>query len=127
VSIPRRLFRIAVDKLREGIDEGLDWIPGSSPPRKDARQELDEFLADPAPPAASRRPPGPAPHPLAAEYQLLGLAPGADRDAVRRAWRRLVRDHHPDRHAGDPPAQAAARERFLIYQAAYERIIASLD
>ena len=48
MSIPRRLLRIAVDKIREGIDEGMEWIPGTSP-RKDARRELDDFLADPVP------------------------------------------------------------------------------
>lgn len=30
-------------------------------------------------------------------YLVLGLAPGADREEVRRVYRRLVAEHHPDR------------------------------
>jgi len=30
-------------------------------------------------------------------YMVLGLAPGADREEVRRVYRRLVAEHHPDR------------------------------
>ncbi|HHY48188.1 MAG TPA: DnaJ family molecular chaperone [Alphaproteobacteria bacterium] len=30
-------------------------------------------------------------------YTVLGLAPGADRNEVRRVYRRLVAEHHPDR------------------------------
>ena len=47
-------------------------------------------------------------------------------EAVRRAWRRLARDNHPDRFPGDLHAQAAARERFLDAQQAYERVLAHL-
>jgi hypothetical protein len=35
-------------------------------------------------------------HPLARQYALLGLAPGADAQAVKRAYRRLAREVHPD-------------------------------
>lgn len=34
-------------------------------------------------------------------FAALGLEPGADRDAVERAYRRLIKDHHPDREGGD--------------------------
>lgn len=47
-------------------------------------------------------------------YAILGLRPDADRAAIRAAYRRLVRDCHPDLHPYDP--QAAARFRQL-YQA----------
>ncbi|MEO1368864.1 MAG: DnaJ domain-containing protein, partial [Acidobacteriota bacterium] len=35
-------------------------------------------------------------------YARLELEPGADAEAVDRAWRRLVRVYHPDRFANDP-------------------------
>ena len=35
------------------------------------------------------------------DFAALGLEPGADRDAVERAYRRLIKDHHPDREGGD--------------------------
>jgi hypothetical protein len=34
-------------------------------------------------------------------YAALGLEPGADSDAVDRAYRKLIKVHHPDRHGGD--------------------------
>ncbi|MFZ5480113.1 MAG: DnaJ domain-containing protein [Myxococcota bacterium] len=34
---------------------------------------------------------------LAAHYAVLGLAPGAGYEAVRAAYRRAARQHHPDR------------------------------
>lgn len=37
----------------------------------------------------------------ASAYAALGLRPGADRDEVERAYRRLIKLHHPDRHGGD--------------------------
>lgn len=37
----------------------------------------------------------------ASAYAALGLSPGADRDEVDRAYRRLIKLHHPDRNGGD--------------------------
>ena len=48
--------------------------------------------ANEAPPGP---PPGSDPH-RAAAYQQLGLAWGASRDAIKKAHRRLVKQHHPD-------------------------------
>lgn len=48
-------------------------------------------------------------------YAVLGLPEDADAAAVRRAYRRLARDCHPDANPDDP--QAA--ERFLTLAAAY--------
>ena len=52
-------------------------------------------------------------------YELLGVDAEADHDAIRDAYRRLVRKAHPDRHPDDP----GAHERFLAIQAAYEVLI----
>ena len=41
-------------------------------------------------------------------YAILGLPRDADKDAIRKAYRRLARDSHPDLHPGD----ADAEERF---------------
>lgn len=41
-------------------------------------------------------------------YQILGVPECASSVAIRQAWRRLARVHHPDRHQGD----ADAVERF---------------
>ncbi|MEO7655444.1 MAG: DnaJ domain-containing protein [Sphingomicrobium sp.] len=34
-------------------------------------------------------------------YEVLGLPPGADRRAIEQAYRRLIKEHHPDRAGGD--------------------------
>jgi len=52
------------------------------------------------------------------DWGLLGLAPGADKAAVKRAYRRLAMRWHPDRNA-DP----AATERFREIRAAYDRLL----
>ncbi len=41
-------------------------------------------------------------------YEILGLPRDADKEAIRKAYRRLAKDSHPDLHPGDP----AAEERF---------------
>ncbi|MFL6739249.1 MAG: DnaJ family molecular chaperone, partial [Sphingomicrobium sp.] len=37
----------------------------------------------------------------ASAYAALGLEPGADGAAVDRAYRKLIKEHHPDREGGD--------------------------
>ena len=49
-------------------------------------------------------------------YDRLGLFRGATQDDIRRAYRMLVREHHPDTNPGDPSAE----ERFKEVQQAYE-------
>jgi DnaJ domain len=47
---------------------------------------------------------------------LLGLEPDAEFDAVKRAWRTLAKESHPDVKPGDTEAAA----RFQAIQAAYD-------
>ena len=49
-------------------------------------------------------------------WRILGLAPGAGPDEVRRAYRKLAKANHPD------AAGEAALPRFLAIQAAYEQL-----
>jgi DnaJ-class molecular chaperone len=49
-------------------------------------------------------------------YQTLGIARDATADAIKRAWRKLAREHHPDLH----PDDAAAPERLKAINRAYE-------
>jgi len=59
-------------------------------------------------------------------YAALGLPHGATLDEVKRAYRKLMRDHHPDRHAHDPAAEAAAHARAQRINAAYAELTALL-
>ena len=51
-------------------------------------------------------------------YRNLGVSKDASDAEIKRAYRKLARQYHPDRNPGD----AAAEERFKSIQSAYEKI-----
>lgn len=53
--------------------------------------------------------------------EILGVSEHASMDEIKKAYRRLVKIHHPDRFATESKAQQAiAQERFVKIQKAYE-------
>ncbi|WP_339104263.1 J domain-containing protein [Haloterrigena salinisoli] len=52
---------------------------------------------------------------MESHYEVLGLSPTADEREVRRAYRTLLKRHHPD--------QGGSRERFLRIKEAYEALV----
>lgn len=70
----------------------------------------------------------PLEQPTAEDYRLLGLHPGAEPEAVKRAFRGLVKRWHPDRHQQRSALeQHQAEERFKAISLAYRRIVAGWD
>ena len=51
-------------------------------------------------------------------YKILGVDRKASQEEIKKAHRKLVRQHHPDRNPGD----ASAEEKFKEVQAAYDLI-----
>lgn len=68
-------------------------------------------------PAASTVPEG-----LRADFQELGVPFGADAAACKAAYKRLLKIHHPDRHAGHPGNMKKATEKSARINASFRRI-----
>src|SRR6201991_1508287 len=62
-------------------------------------------------------------------YETLGVQKGADPDAIKKAFRKLAMECHPDRHPGDKTAEHRFKELNEAYdvlkdeqkRAAYDR------
>jgi hypothetical protein len=109
-----RRGRVRLDDLS---DEDLE----AEIERRRLDREIDDRARSARPPAggptagASRGPrPAPASHtpgdPVTRAYAALEVPVGADFDAVRKAYRNMMRKYHPDRHAGSPEKQKSANE-----------------
>lgn len=51
-------------------------------------------------------------------YKILGITPDADLDAIKKSYRKLAAQYHPDKNIGD----AEAAERFKEIKKAYDYI-----
>ena len=102
-----------------------------------AWDELDAFLEDDAAaPSAAGGGPGRGPRDaggasaatadprehLRPDYATLEVAFGAPMSDVKRAYKRMMQAHHPDRFAHDPGRQATATRKAIRINAAYSRI-----
>src|SRR4051812_24395459 len=79
-------------------------------PRRVVRRRLLEFLR-----VRRQRPPA-AVMAKRDYYEILGVSKGASADEIKRAHRKLARQHHPDMNKNNP----SATERFKEVQEAYD-------
>ena len=73
------------------------------------------------------QPPPPAPAPaedpvLAGYYANLELPYGANLEEVKAAWKRLMKQYHPDRHAQDPAKREVANALCAQLTHAYKEL-----
>ena len=58
-------------------------------------------------------------------YEVLGIKKGATEDEINTAYRKLVKQYHPDKYVGNPLADLAA-EKIREINAAYDSVINDL-
>jgi curved DNA-binding protein len=51
-------------------------------------------------------------------HEILGVEPNADKDTIKKAYRKLVKEHHPDKNPGDEEAV----KKFHDIQNAYDKL-----
>ncbi|MBP7460395.1 MAG: DnaJ domain-containing protein [Candidatus Delongbacteria bacterium] len=57
-------------------------------------------------------------------WQLFGLHPGSSREEIKKSFRRLAKEYHPDRYTGMPEElQNKAKEKFQQINNAYELLL----
>ena len=72
-------------------------------------------------------PPAPAEDPVLAKYYAnLELPYGANLEEVKAAWKRLMKQYHPDRHAQDPAKREVANALCAQLTHAYKELEKSL-
>ena len=113
VSIPRRIWRL----LRSEVNSRLGRFD-SSPQAPTYEEKTWQDVYDRAEPEAS-------PSTLAAHYRVLELPDGAELEAVRAAYKRLMKKYHPDRFQ-DNAKRATATELVKKINASYAELTRAL-
>lgn len=125
---PDALDGLSEEERRALADEEKDSTVGAKAGRKarqfrDAAEEAWEKAFEAAQARGGGMPGSTRPSPEAERvrwYRTLELEPGADLATVRKAYRRLLKQYHPDKFARDPEKYKAATEVTRNITAAYE-------
>ena len=121
MEIARRLYDIARATVLGDQHQGGEYQPKQVDPG-----QADESAAAEADSAKETRSGGAVDPKLAALYANLEVPYGSDLSAVRAAWRRLLKQYHPDLHGVDPTKREVANELTARLTAAYEELETAL-
>lgn len=99
----KRLIDIARANLNHFSDQRADEKKSTGSPEEPA---FDFNASEPGRTSSPKQ----AHDPLARYYANLEVSPGADRDAVKTAWKRMMKKYHPDLHDSDPEKRKTAEE-----------------
>jgi len=123
--LERTPVEILLDMLHAylpGIDFGDEWLPGrrGRPARRTTRRRTAARSKEPRNEPPASREPDPV---LARCYAELGIPYGADFQQVRGAWRRLMRQHHPDVQGEDAERRRLGTEQAKRFNVAFAEIV----
>jgi len=113
---PARTVDVLLDLRRAAAAQKL---PGVAEPPGGLRRDASSASggSGPAAPAASPPPTGPRSSEPLDQYAVLGAERGADEIAIKKCYRRLVLQWHPDKH---PVKREEAEEKIRLINNAYE-------
>ncbi len=108
------------------LDDAMAELDADLNNDREAREKLERERearrrAEEARSSAGTRPSGP-PERIVRDYATLGLHYGAPFADVKAAYKRLLKEHHPDRHGASPERQKQATETAARINDAYRRI-----
>ncbi|MFZ4615853.1 MAG: J domain-containing protein [Rectinemataceae bacterium] len=111
------------DSAMSELDDFLAVGKNEDSEARAAREARERARAEAAAKAAAKAEAATAPDPrLVAAYQTMGLAFGRPFDEVKAKYKKLLMQHHPDRHAGDPASMKRATETSARINSAFQLI-----
>jgi len=124
MGIWSRLGGVINSYLNNFTEETNSRMSYSDPDLDAAYEELDDYLNGKG--AFSRNGAFTGaklpPEELRADFEYLGVPFGADAEICKAAYKKLLKIHHPDRHAGHEGNYKKATEKSAKINAAYDRI-----
>jgi hypothetical protein len=125
------------DVIKSYLNDDAEGISGrtsrtrqsADPDLEEAFEELDDYLRggpgkqESFSSGEARTGPGTVvPEALRRDFAELGLPFGASAGECKQAYKGLLKQHHPDRHAGHPGNMKRATEKSARINAAFDRI-----
>ncbi len=125
MSIFDRLARLAKSELNHLADKVSQRAQRH--PRRDEQAAPEEEVETGPRSGATSGAGGRFPKEIRDAYAALELPLGADREAVKKAYRELLRRYHPDKHQADPARAATATDLTRQLTEAQRRLLAWLE